>query len=247
MSEEMSVYQRLHNDLSQLIQNTPKGTKLPSEPQLSKDMGISRATLREVMRTFESKGLIYRRQGLGTFVVGPTQIIETGLEVLESIETQAKKIGLDVTMGHFEINNIEADVEQARKLNLSQGNPLVEIRRVILSEGLPIAYLIDILPVEILNIENMAEDFTGSVLDLLLQIGEPTLSVSKTEISAVHAQPDSVKAFGIQRGDTLLLLSSILFDVDGNPVDLSYSYFLPGHFRLQIVRKIGGIPNPSPL
>lgn len=243
MSEEMSAYQRLHNELSELIKNTPKGTKLPSEPQLARALGISRATLREGMRTFESQGLIYRRQGLGTFVVGPTQVIETGLEVLESIETQAKKIGLDVTLGHLEINELKADEEQAQKLSLAQGDPLIEVRRVIQSDGLPIAYLIDILPEIFLKPENLAHNFTGSVLDLLIRMGEPALSVSKTEISAVTAASDAVKALGIQRGDTLLLLSSILFDVDGNPVDLSFSYFLPGNFRLHIFRKIGGLTN----
>lgn len=243
MSEEMSAYQRLNNELSELIKNTPKGTKLPSEPQLAKSLGISRATLREGMRTFESQGLIYRRQGLGTFVVGPTQVIETGLEVLESIESQAKKIGLDVTLGHLEINALEANEDQAQKLNLAQGDRLTEVRRVILSEGVPIAYLIDTLPQLMLNPEHLEQDFTGSVLDLLIRLGEPTLSVSKTEISAVTANSDAVKALGIQRGDTLLLLSSILFDVNGEPVDLSYSYFLPGHFRLHIVRKIGGLNN----
>jgi len=98
MSDEPTIYQRLQNDLSQLIQNTPKNSKLPSEPKLAELLGVSRATLREAMRTFESQGLLRRRQGLGTFVVGPTQVIESGLEVLESIETQADKIGLEVIM-----------------------------------------------------------------------------------------------------------------------------------------------------
>ncbi len=91
MTEELSTYQRLQNELSIIIDNAPKGTKLPSEPKLAEQLGVSRATLREAMRTFESQGLLRRRQGLGTFVVGPTQVIESGLEVLESLEKQAEK------------------------------------------------------------------------------------------------------------------------------------------------------------
>lgn len=241
MSDETSTYQRLQNDLSQLIQSTPKGNKLPSEPKLAEKLGVSRATLREAMRTFESQGLLRRRQGLGTFVVGPTQVIESGLEVLESIETQAEKVGFDVTMGEYAISHIQADETQAEKLQLDKGAPLIKVRRVILTEEAPVAYLVDILPEDILNPETLASKFTGSVLDLLIQIGDPPLSVSKTEISAIHAPADVAKALDIQRGDTLLLLKGLLFDEQGNPVDYSHSYFLPGYFRLHIIRKIGGV------
>lgn len=241
MSDEISIYQRLQNDLSQLIQNTPKGDRLPSEPKLAEQLGVSRATLREAMRTFESQGLLRRRQGLGTFVIGPTQVIESGLEVLESIETQAKKVGFEVTMGDYEISHIQADEIQAKKLQLDVGDPLIKVCRVILTEDAAVAYLIDILPEGILDPEILSSRFTGSVLDLLIHIGDPPLSISKTEISAVHAPSDVAKALDIQRGDTLLLLNGLLFDEEGNPVDYSHSYFLPGCFRLHIIRKIGGV------
>lgn len=241
MSDELSTYQRLQNDLSDLIQRAPKGTKLPSEPKLAKQLGVSRATLREAMRTFESQGLLRRRQGLGTFVVGPTQVIESGLEVLESIETQADRIGVDVTMGEFEIVHIQADQEQAKKLKLQEGDPLLKIRRVILTEDTPVAFLIDILPEDVLSPGILKDQFTGSVLDLLIHIGDPPLSISKTEISAAHAPVEVAKALKVQRGDTLLLLNALLFDEEGNPVDDSQSYFLPGNFRLHIIRKIGGV------
>ena len=63
-------FQRLQVDLAALIERTPAGSRLISEPDLAKQLGVSRATLREAMRTFETQGLIRRRQGAGTFVVG---------------------------------------------------------------------------------------------------------------------------------------------------------------------------------
>jgi GntR family transcriptional regulator len=240
---ERSTYQRLQVELSELIQNAPKGSKLPSEPVLAQKMGVSRATLREAMRTFESQGMLRRQQGVGTFIVGPTQVIDSGLEVLESIETLAERIGLEVSMGEFEVNHIEADPKQAKKLNLPIGDPVVEVRRVIMTHDSPVAYLVDILPEAVLNPEILIARFTGSVLDLLINIGDPPLATSKTEISAVHAPVDVAKALNIQRGDTLLLLTALLFNEAGDPVDFSHSYFLPGYFRLHIIRKIGGV-NP---
>jgi GntR family transcriptional regulator len=241
MTDNLSIYQHLQNQLSELIEKSPRGTKLLSEPELAQEFGVSRATLREVMRTFESQGLLRRRQGLGTFVVKPSRVIESGLEVLESIETQAKKIGLEVSMGEMEISYIRADEEQVEKLSCKPGVMLIKLERVILSEGAPAAFLVDILPRGIISRDTLSKKFTGSVLDILIQNGKPSLSISKTEISAINAPEDVAKALDIQRGDTLLLLNGVLFDGDEKPVDLSYSYFLPGHFRLHIIRKIGGV------
>ncbi len=140
MTDDLSTYQRLQNELSVLIESAPKGTKLPSEPRLAEQLGVSRATLREAMRTFETQGLLRRRQGLGTFVVGPTQVIESGLEVLESLETLAEKIGLDVAMGEYEIVQIQAKEKTAKKLNVTPGDSLTQVRRVILTGDSPVAF-----------------------------------------------------------------------------------------------------------
>ncbi len=241
MSDNHSTYQRLQSALSDLIQNTPKGSKLPSEPKLAEQLNVSRATLREAMRTFESQGLLRRRQGLGTFVVGPTHVIDSGLELLESIETQAKRTGFDVDMGTYQITHIQSNKIQAEKLSLEEGSPLIKIDRVILTDNTPVAYLVDTLPETILDQDVLSNEFRGSVLDLIIQKGDPALSISKTEISAIHAPAEVAKALDIQRGDTLLLLKALLFDEEGNPIDYSHSYFLPGHFRLHIIRKIGGV------
>ena len=115
------------------------------------------------------------------------------------------------------------------------------MRRVILTGGSPVAYLVDILPDGILSRATLESNFTGSVLDLLIHSGEPALSMSKTEISAITAPEDVAKALDIQRGDTLLLLKGVLYNQEGDPVDYSFSYFLPGYFRLHIIRKIGGV------
>jgi GntR family transcriptional regulator len=234
-----SISSRLHDALGQLIAETPPGQRLPSEPELAQKLGVSRATLREAMRTFEIQGMIRRRQGSGTYVSHPSYVIESGLEVLESIETLAKRIGLEVQLGQLHVERRPAKQEECQALGLDTCEEVLSITRVILAEGRPVAYLIDILPVDVLSEEDLESGFTGSVLDLILNRGEPSLVVARAEINAVTATPQVARAMGIQRGDVLLRIMSTLYTAEGRVVDYTFSYFLPGYFRFHVVRRVG--------
>lgn len=231
--------QRLHEYLRKLISTAIPGEKLPSEPKLARSLGVARATLREAMRTFETQGLLYRRQGSGTFVSHPTHVIDTGLEVLESIETLAERIGLNVTMGELKIEIRSGTEEEQNALGVSPSKKVLYISRVIYAEEHPVAFLIDVLPEDVLTIDSLESDFAGSVLDLLLRKGIPALASSRTDINATPATADVARVLGIQRGDGLLQFTAYLYDTRGYPVDYSFSYFLPGYFKFHVVRRVG--------
>ncbi|MCX6059791.1 MAG: GntR family transcriptional regulator [Chloroflexi bacterium] len=231
-------FQRLQIDLAALIARTPAGERLLSEPELSKELGVSRATLREAMRSFETQGLIRRRQGSGTFVVGKSPALDSGLEVLESLETMAKRLGFEVSVSKLSVEAVSANEELAAALNVSQGARLTRVQRVVNTDGRPVAYLVDILPEELLHSEDLPENFHGSVLDFLLGRGD-SLSSSRANVSAIGATADVAKALEIQRGDVLLHFYSQLFDVNGKIVDYSLSYFIPGYFHFHVVRRVG--------
>lgn len=231
-------FQRLQADLSALILSTPAGQRLVSEPELAKQMGVSRATLREAMRTFETQGLIRRRQGAGTFVVGKVPVIDAGLEILESLETMAQRMSLQITVSDLHTDQIEADEKAAGALDVPVGTRLTRVRRVMRADTRPVSYLIDTLPAEVLQPEALPQRFNGSVLDYLLSSGVD-LRLARAAISATNAPADVAKALEIQRGDVLLHFASQLYDAAGSLVDYSMSYFIPGYFNFHVNRRVG--------
>jgi GntR family transcriptional regulator len=239
MKNTVSRSQKLIENLGSLIAETPAGERLLSEPYLAKQLGVSRATLREAMRTFETQGLIRRRQGSGTYVQRPSQVIETGLEMLESIDTMAERIGLDVSMGELKILKRSPDEEEAKALGIGMDEQVVHLSRVIHAEGGPVAFLIDIVPADLLDPMELDEKFSGSVLDLFLKRGSPALSSSRCEINADTASQEVARSMGIQKRDVLLRFEAYLYDFAGRVVDYSFSYFLPGYFRFHVVRRVG--------
>jgi GntR family transcriptional regulator len=232
-------FQRLQSDLAALINKMSAGERLPSEPELARRMGVSRATLREAMRTFEVQGLIRRRQGSGTFVVGRVPVIEAGLELLESLETMAERLGLEVTVSDLQIESVAADAEAAAALGVPVGTPLTRIRRVMREESRPVAFLVDTLTADTLKPEQLGPDFRGSVLDFLLKRGD-SLKMSTAAISAMAAPAPIAKALQIQRGDVLLEFVSKLYHTDGRILDHSTSHFIPGFFHFHVVRRVRG-------
>lgn len=238
MNEHTTRSLILHEKIKEIILKTEAGERLPSEPAFSRQLGVSRATLREAMRTFETEGLIRRQQGVGTFVIHPSKVIDTGIEVLESIEGIARRLGLSVSMGELKIDHREANENEREALYLKPGVEVVALARTILVENRAVAYLVDVLPVDVLSPEELNGGFSGSVLDLLLHKGTPHLANSRCDIQAVAANHFIARLLGIQRGDVLLKFVASLLTTTGQVVDYSESYFLPGPFRFHVMRRI---------
>jgi len=233
-------FQRLQADLAALIASRPVGTRLPSEPALAQQLGVSRATLREAMRTLETQGLIRRRQGAGTFTVSQEPRVENGLEALESPDTIAQRMGLKIIPGTVVVSRILADEEQAAVLGVPLRRPLVRISRILRSssDARPVAYLVDTLSEDILRPEELSNNFSGSVLDFLIRRGDP-LTISRDEIHIAKASAEVATVLEIQRGDILLLFRAKLYTNAARVINYSFSYFLPGYFNFHIIRRMG--------
>ncbi len=219
---------------------------LPSETALSQRIGVSRATLREALSQLEQGGLIVRRHGIGTFVGPRHPLVVAGLEELQSIETLAQRTGVEIHMGECEIRERAADAGEAEALKIAAGAPVLAVERVMLSGDRPIAFLIDVVPTDILGAGELGDSFDGSVLDLLLRRGDLSLKHSFTELVAEAADTDLAKRLRLRVGDPLLTFTARLFAATGRVVDYSVSYFSPGHFRFHVIRRVNQLAPQVP-
>ena len=63
-------FKRLENEIRQMIGSLPVGSKLPSERSLAESNECNFLTVRRALKTLTEEGLIERRVGSGTFVIG---------------------------------------------------------------------------------------------------------------------------------------------------------------------------------
>jgi GntR family transcriptional regulator len=240
--DQRPLYAQASEALRNLVQRGgyAPGDRLPSEIELSQQLGISRPTLREALRLLEEDGSIVRRHGVGTFVAQSQPVIESGLEVLESIKRMASRSGLQVQMGEVVISERMTTAAETVGMVLNAPEPATSVMRVILAQGKPVAHLTDVLPQRFLRQAEFGAGFQGSVLDFLLERGWPALSHSRTELISEAANPNLARALRVQRGAPLMRLEAQLFATDGQIVDYSISHFVPGCFRFHVVRRIAG-------
>lgn len=233
-----STHEQVSSALATLIEQLPPGAQLPPEPDLAKLLGVSRPTLREALQTFSERGLLIRRRGVGTFVGSRLPILEAGLEVLESLDSLAQRLGLETEMTHLAVQERMATTEELHGLNLADETRVLVVDRVISIVDEPVADLRDVVPVSYLRQADLAPDFRGSVLDLLRSRRDPVLSISRTEIVAETADRSQVERLGVAPGAPLLKLVAQLYSYDEQVVDYSVSTFVSGHFRFHVMRQV---------
>ncbi len=234
-----SPFDRAERALSHLLAKGGyrAGDRLPPEPELAKQLGISRATLREVLRTFEAQGLIVRRRGVGTFVNAPPVTVETGLEVLESLDQILSRRGKRAPARDVQIRQATADPKAASRLDIPVGAPVVVITRTRVVDDIPVTWHLDVIPTTVIAYEEMATIFTGSVLDTFRARGSPIIAYAHTDILAVEADAQLAEALNVEEGHSLLFLEQVLYDTGNRPVSYERHYYVPGIVRFHVIRR----------
>jgi len=240
--DKTPLYLQARHYLLNLIENGTfrPGEQLPAEADLAAQLGISRPTLREALLHLEREGIIIRRHGVGTFVSRHIPILESGLEVLESLDCQAHRMGLNTEVVHLTVSERTATEEEREAFQLSADEQgiVLDVDRVIAIEGKSFAYLKDVVPQAYLWREDLENQFSGSVLDILLQQENVLPVISRTQISAEDADKQLAERLGVPKGTALLKLVGQLYSYDEKVIDYSFSYFIPGHFKFHVTRRV---------
>lgn len=239
----VSLHDQAQLYLSDLIKNGTylPGQKFPSEELFAEQLGISRPTLREALHNLEAEGMIVRKHGVGTFVsISRANRLESGLEVLESIEHIANRRGLKTKMGKAEIDERPPEPAEITGLECDPNERVLSVARTILIDDRPVAHLWDVVLTKYLRREDLGDMFHGSILDIFLKRGRPLLTYSVTKLAAASANRSLSRDLDVPVKTPLLKLEARLFTQDDLVVDYSVSYFVPDYFDFHVIRRIGG-------
>lgn len=191
---------------------------LPSERQLTSELGVSRATVRQAIQELENEGWLIRRQGKGTFSSQPK--VEQRLELLAGFSENMRAQGFEPTSRVLETGLTSASEKVARVFNQLPGWPVVTLRRVRLIDGEPLLYEISHIN-ETLAPGLATFDLAGSLYHTLLNHYRITLAGGEETIEAVSADAELAELLDVEPGAPLVYTERTVVTDKGQPVEFT--------------------------
>src|SRR6478672_12651218 len=146
-----------------LIEQLGVGTAIPSERQLSADLGVSRLTLRAALDDLAREGYLVRRRGSGTYV----QLRKIAQELtMTSFSEDMRRRGMEPGSRTLSLTSHLAGARLGRFLNVSPGAEIVVVKRLRLADGVSMAIETLHVPTEVVPGVKPA-DLEGSFYELL--------------------------------------------------------------------------------
>jgi DNA-binding GntR family transcriptional regulator len=219
------LYFQIYRDLQMKICGGTygPGALLPTESELEKIYGTSRAPVRQALGVLENEGLVVRRQGKGTFVTDQARtspwLIATGF--LKCYERNwgkltAKTAELDLS--------VPADVEISEFLELDAGEPATRLVRVQCIEEKPTVLLENFFhPRYDLNVFKAAGDFM-SLKELLMSKFSVTARRSHERLAVRVPPPRFAALLELPEDTPILRVRRFIWDSADKPLLVSNQY-----------------------
>lgn len=223
------------------------GSRLPNELELASAMGVSRGTVRAALSLLQQQGLLWRRQGIGTFV-SEKPLLENRLDLNFSYTALIESLGHRPGCRLLTCHLISAGQAYADRLEVKLGTSLIFIRRVRLADDQPVVASLDIFPFDLLSQGSV--HLTIETLNHLLcekislyRIFEEdlhqTIDYGITRLRPIIADSQLIHEFklDIPKGSPVLYMEQLDYSRNRQPLLLSYEYHLAEYSTFTIYRR----------
>lgn len=219
------------------------GGQLPSEPALSKQLGVSRPTIRQALSLLEQEGLVTRRQGMGTFVQPAVAALPNLLNINTGITDMIRSAGRRADTRKTTVRHALADERIAAKLQLDVGAPVATIERIRAADDEIVALTRDVIGVELLKSHGVQlaeiEHLMGSDGSFYLSLAERGMSVAYgiASVLPVQARGELSEKLEVAAEAPLLLLEQTDYDGASIPLVFAEEYLVPGRMAIYVLRR----------
>lgn len=194
------------------------GGALPSERDLSEITGMSRVTVRKGIDQLIEEGVLFRRQGSGTFV---TKLIEAPGSALSGFSEDARSRGEDPGVIWIIKTYASPTDEEALALGITNSTQVVRLGRVRLSGGEPLAIEHAVVLAEFLPDLDLLED---SLYAALTTSGARPVSGTQ-RIRAALATPTEAAILSIAEKAEILRIERLTKMSDGRAIEFTRSAY----------------------
>lgn len=224
------VYLALRDDI--LSGRIVSGHALPGEQRLAEAHGVSRVTVRRALDALAAEGLIEKRSGAGSTVLGAS--VPRGIAAdMSTLIPQIVQMGQNTTARLLSFSYDAAPAPVRAALGLGAEDKVQTAIRVRLFDGQPFSHLTTYVPQDI-ALRYSEQDLATTPLFRLLERGGVRVTAATQSVSATLAAPDVAQALEVSTGAALLSLTRVIRDAEGQGVEYLSALYRPDLFRLEM-------------
>jgi GntR family transcriptional regulator len=209
------------------------GNQIPGEQDLCEQYQVSRTVVRQALRELEYEGVITRQKGKGTFISLP-KINEGLVQKLTGFYQDMVERGLKP--GSKVLHQIVSPSSEkvARFLNITPGVEVIDIQRLRFINDEPIQLVTTYIPFEICPALATVDLTNRSLYEYLGKECGIFIVKGHRYIEAVLASEHEAALLGIERGAPLLMLDSVSFSEDGQPIEYYHALHRGDRSRFEV-------------
>jgi len=223
------------------------GARLPSEPELCEQFGLSRATVRQAFGRLEHRGLIGRLRGQGTFV----QEGEPGLWLLQSSEgsfqEEVDRMGRTVRSKVLRAERGRLPEWACRALELEPAADGATLERLRFVDGDVALYAVNHLPLHIADAALAIDNPNESLYRRLRERAGAVPHGGRRILEAIAADSGVAELLDVRPGDPLILIESVTWDADMRPFDCYRAWLRTDRTKIDIQAHDPGAAASQPL
>ncbi len=228
---DLPKHARIERALREQVVRGRPGDRLPSDTELREAYGVSRMTARTAMQRLADEGLVERRPGLGSFIAQPPA--HRRADRLMTFSREMARRGRVPSSRVLRTIVRPSSQDEAARLAVDGGEPIVVVRRLRCADGEPIALETALLDRRTEAAVMRADLARGSLHAALTAAGFKPRRGTGT-ITAEAATAEDAELLEVPVGSPLLVERRIIDDVHGRRLESTESRYPADRYGVDV-------------
>jgi GntR family transcriptional regulator len=212
------------------------GSRIPSESELSDELGVSRATVRTALAKLAATGLILRKHGYGTFVNARVREASAHSGNLWDLVRLIEGNGYKPSIQLLSMERKPASEKEALILALEPGDELIHFKRLFLADQKPVILADNAIPAALLRSSLEGMDGGMHIRDIFKTYFHQKIEFAVTDIRSTIIDPEAHARLGGGAGRAILQLDVTFYGRNNLPLAYGVNYFDDSTLRLTLVQ-----------
>lgn len=235
-------YVKIKQHLRHLITEAQPHAQMPSELELARQFEVSRGTAKQAIMDLVYEGLLYRKQGTGTFV---SERIARVYDNLPSFTEDIKRAGHVSTSRLLGFSQTAPAPRAKIFFSLNDQEHVIRYKRLVSDNYRPVALVISFLNPHLYE-GLQASDIGDSLYDTLRNKYGYAPARAKDTYSFVNISPHTAKLLNCNENDYVCYSERLGYLDDKTPAEFVESYIRSDYFRLELSFGMDGTAPATP-